>query len=271
MLYPTTPLELPDAFVELYEIDVKRQKDLWFLFHDGKLLIDESSSQLLQSDQIPLKHQLYMGYFKEYNLHVGEIENQELPPEASLVSLRALYGKIEDPLLALAGKASQLILWEKSHQYCGQCGERTQSRKGERAKECPSCQLIFYPKICPVIMVLIKKQDEILLARGINFPAGFYSALAGFVDSGESIEHCIQREVMEEVGLRVHNLRYFCSQSWPFPHSLMIAFICDWQRGEIRINPAEIVDAQWFKKDNLPLLPPHFSISRVLIDSVLNE
>lgn len=264
------PFELPLSFVDrLEEEKGNDREEIWFIFKDSKLLVDEQTKNLAQYKDIPLQHRVFMGTFKDNNVHVGEAASQEIPPGTAFLDLRGLFGHLEDQLLALAGRASQLILWERTHQFCGQCGARTVAKANERAKECPSCKILTFPRISPVIMVLIQKGEEILLARGVNFPAGFYSALAGFVDPGETLEHCIKREVLEEVGLEVDNLQYFGSQSWPFPQSLMIAFLCDWKSGEITIDPKEILDAQWFRKDNLPPLPPPFSISRVLIDAFL--
>jgi NAD+ diphosphatase len=120
-------------------------------------------------------------------------------------------------------------------------------------------------------MALVRREGEILLARGPQFPPGMYSALAGFVEAGETLEQCLEREVEEEVGVRVSRIRYFSSQPWPFPNSLMIAFVCDWSSGEIRAQAGEIEDANWFKVLQLPKLPSRISIARRLIDAVVNE
>ena len=142
--------------------------------------------------------------------------------------------------------------------------EPTVTASHERMRSCPRCNLSVYPRISPAMMVLVTRGRQLLLGRGVNFPAGFYSALAGFVEAGETIEQTVHREVMEEVGLRVRNLRYFASQSWPFPNSLMIAFNAEYDGGDLRIDPAELVDAQWFEPEELPRMPPRFSIARAL-------
>jgi len=260
------PFELPQHFVDGLHIGQESREEFWFIFKDSKLLVDEDTKAPSHPKGLALQHSVYMGIYNECNVYVGEALSAEAPAGTSFHDLRGLFGHTDEVLVALAGKASQIILWERTHQYCGQCGSKTVAKANERAKECPSCKMLAFPRVSPVVMVLIRKGDEILLARGVNFPAGFYSALAGFVDPGETLEHCVKREVFEEVGLEVDNLEYFGSQSWPFPHSLMIAFTCEWKSGEITIDPKEILDAQWFRKDNLPLLPPPFSISRVLID-----
>jgi NAD+ diphosphatase len=144
-------------------------------------------------------------------------------------------------------------------------------KAGERARQCPSCGQTHYPRIAPAVMALVRKGDELLLARSPHFPAGMHSALAGFVEAGESLEQCVHREVKEEVGLEVTNLRYFSSQPWPFPHSLMIAFNCDYAGGEITPEPGEIEAAAWFWIDDLPVLPNRISIARRLIDATIAQ
>jgi NAD+ diphosphatase len=145
-------------------------------------------------------------------------------------------------------------------------------KTAERSRECPACGLGAYPRVAPAIMALIRRgPDEVLLARSPRFPPGMYSALAGFVEPGETLEQCLEREVLEEVGVQVENVRYFASQPWPFPHSLMIAFVADWKSGEISVDPLEIEAAQWFKICSLPPLPNPISISRRLIDAVVAE
>ena len=172
-------------------------------------------------------------------------------------------------MLALAGRAFQIVEWDRSHQFCGRCGTATCDKVGERAKECPACGHIVYPRVSPAMMVLVTRGQELLLARAKRFPQAMYSALAGFVEPGESIEDCVHREVREEVGVEVDALRYVASQSWPFPHSLMIAYTAEYVAGEVRPCDDEIADARWFAIDALPQLPSPVSISRVLIDTTV--
>ena len=161
--------------------------------------------------------------------------------------------------------ARHVLDWDRNHRFCGACGTPTEHLAGERARRCPACGHSAYPRISPAMMALVCRPGEILLGRAPHFPAGMYSALAGFVEAGESIEDCIVREVAEEVGVQVDQLRYFGSQSWPFPNSLMIAFTAQWTAGHIVPQPGEIEDAQWFAIDALPHIPPRFSISGHLI------
>ena len=199
-------------------------------------------------------------------------EPPTLPAGWRAGGLRSWFGVLPDPQLAIAMRGVQLLEWERTHRYCGACGTPTERVPGERAYRCTACGLSVYPRICPAMMVLITRGREILLARGVTFPPGRYSALAGFLEAGESIEDAIHREVREEVGVEVDNLDYFASQSWPFPNSLMIAFTARWRSGDIVADPAEIADAQWFDIDALPDVPaPKVSISRGLIDATVQR
>jgi NAD+ diphosphatase len=169
------------------------------------------------------------------------------------------------PLAGVAGRAAQVLEWDRAHRFCGVCGTPTEPVAHERSRRCPACGQVAYPRVSPAMMVLVWRPGEVLLARAPHFAPGMYSALAGFVEAGESIEQCVEREVAEEVGVRVTDLRYFGSQSWPFPHSLMIAFTARWAGGEIVPEPGEIEDARWYALDALPAIPPRFSVSGHLI------
>ena len=180
--------------------------------------------------------------------------------------LRSLFFALPEPLVAIAARASQVIEWDRSHRFCGRCGTPTVDRAGERAKECPACRHVAYPRVSPAMMALVTRGKDMLLARSHRFPTGMFSALAGFVEAGETIEDCVAREVREEVGVEVGDVHYFASQSWPFPHSLMIAFTADYAGGDIRCDDTEIAEARWFAADALPARPPSLSIARRLID-----
>lgn len=199
-----------------------------------------------------------------------------LPPGLAAVSLRNAHDLLSPPMYQLATRAKLLHTWDRQHRFCGACATPTEMLESEPARRCPACGQVSYPRLSPAIMVLIHRGDELLLARSPHFKPGVYSALAGFVDAGEGVEECVHREVMEEVGLSVTNLRWFSSQSWPFPHSLMLAFHADYAEGEIRPQPDEIEDAKWVNKAALRagegdvLLPNPVSISHRLIRSALD-
>jgi NAD+ diphosphatase len=191
------------------------------------------------------------------------------PPGMRFVGLRTLFFKVPDDLLALAARAFQVVDFDRNHRFCGRCGTPTRPRDNERAKECPACGLVAYPRVSPAMMALVTRGKELLLARANRFTTGMFSALAGFVEPGETLEDCVRREVREEVGLEVSGLQYFGSQPWAFPHSLMIAFTARYAGGDIVPQPDEIADARWFPLDALPDLPSPMSIARRLIDGTV--
>ena len=197
-------------------------------------------------------------------------EIEENPPSGSrYAGLRSLFSVLSNDLVAVAGRAFQILNWDRTHRFCGACATPTVRAQHERARRCPACGHTAYPRISPAMMCLVTRGNEILLARNVSFPTGRYSALAGFLEAGESIEDALHREVEEEVGIRVANLRYFSSQSWPFPHSLMIAFTAEYSSGKLMPNGHEIAEASWFIADHLPHLPPRISIARALIEDTL--
>jgi NAD+ diphosphatase len=189
----------------------------------------------------------------------------EAPAGWRRVPLRAAMLALPSELSALAGRAAQVLEWDRTHRYCGVCGTPTQLTPGERARVCPACKHSAYPRLSPAMMALVWRPGELLLARSPHYPAGMYSALAGFVEAGESLEECVHREVAEEVAVTVQDLRYYGSQSWPFPHSLMVAFTARWTGGTIVPQPGEIEHARWFALDALPAIPPRLSVAGHLI------
>ena len=194
------------------------------------------------------------------------------PPEGFAASgLRSWLGRVEPELFYLAGRAKQIVDFDRDHRYCGRCGSLTDEQAEDRAKRCEECGTVVYPRLSPSIIVLIRRGDEMLLARNAQWPTGMYSTLAGFVEPGESIEQTVHREVREEVGLDVANVRYLGSQSWPFPNSLMLGFHCDYHAGDIVCQEGEIAEARWFKWNELPNVPGGTAISRWLIDTFVHE
>ncbi|MFA7267747.1 MAG: NAD(+) diphosphatase [Sterolibacterium sp.] len=255
--------------------------DLCFLFRETELLVifgDEQVRVPSRRDLGPINvapqrcHYHYLGSLDGRGCYAAALPEGAVPPPSwAWLGLRALFGRIDDMLFGLAGRASQVVLWDRNHRFCGRCGTPTECSASERSRTCPSCGLASYPRLAPAVMALVRRQRELLLARSPHFSPGMFSALAGFVEPGESLEETLHREVREEVGVEIANLRYFGSQPWPFPHSLMIAFFADYQSGEISPQPGEIEAAEWFGIDRLPSLPHRISIARRLIDAGVAE
>ena len=213
---------------------------------------------------------LYLGELDGVPCRSAELPDEQEPPEGmAFRTLRDLYSRIDEELWTLAGRAAQLVEWDRTHIHCGRCGTPTEHAPGERARRCPVCGYAAFPRLSPAVIVRVTRGEEILLARSVRFPGGMYSVLAGFVEPGESLEECVARELEEEVGIEVGDIAYFSSQPWPFPHSLMIGFTATWLSGDLRIEEAELVDARWFVRDDLPELPGRLSIARRLIDDWL--
>ena len=265
----------------------------WFVFCGDKLLVEMGPLERPSDDprvraraawaRLPLQKNhddlcsealrtLYLGRLGGVDCWAAELDASAAAPAGmSWEGLRPLFSVLDDDHFALAGRALQLLEWDRNHQFCGRCGTRTEAKREERVRVCPACKLSAYPRVAPAVMALVKREKQILLARSPHFPPGMYSALAGFVEPGESLEQCLAREIAEEVGVRIRASRYFASQPWPFPHSLMIAFVCEWQSGEIRPQAGEIEEANWFEVLQLPKLPSKISIARRLIDAVVEE
>lgn len=254
----------------------------WFIFRNSELLvIDKGESAVLptSADGFDLIRQHYLGHVAgETAVHCYTAEvaaKTEAPVGMQFAGLRQLFTRLPTTQLWLAGRAVQIIDWDRTNQFCSRCATPNQILSHERAKKCPNCGLTTYPRISPAIIVrvdrLLDGVPHLLLARNRNWRANWYSVLAGFVEPGETLEDCVHREVFEEVGLRLKNVRYFGSQPWPFPNSLMVGFTAEYASGEFVLEEEEIEDANWFTVDTLPNLPSSMSISRRLVDAFIEE
>lgn len=241
IFYQDTLLMVSNTLPRMQDIDPTVFMLNQFLISDGALLIAGShieASKLKGLDWIPLRKALTL---------LSEEEQH------------------------LVFKAKSLLRWEALHQYCGQCGEKTQPKTNEMAKYCPNCDELFYPRFSPSVIVVIHDHQRILLGRKSTFMPGMYSCLAGFIEPGESAEMAIHREMLEEVNATVSDIRYFGSQAWPFPDSFMLGFFAKYQSGDLIIEKAELEDAKWFDIDALPTLPTTASISHHLIQHYVNN
>ncbi|HEX8969051.1 MAG TPA: NAD(+) diphosphatase [Chloroflexota bacterium] len=251
---------------------------LWFPFRGDRLLVRSQSDGARLLEYVELRDlgvdfetTHYLGRLADLDCYAVELGSSfESPPDTALEGLRGLYGRLPDEYFSIAGRAVQILLWDATHRYCGRCGQPTVHAPAERAKLCPQCGLLSFPRLSPAVIMLVQRGDELLLARNRAFAEGFFSVLAGFVEPGESLEEAVAREVREEVDLELRDIRYFGSQPWPFPHSLMIGFTAHYAGGEIHPQPEEIVEAAWFSRHgDLPRLPGRLSIARRLIDSFI--
>ncbi|QIB67442.1 NAD(+) diphosphatase [Kineobactrum salinum] len=258
---------------------VSSEGALHLVFRRDQLVTDLRATQLLlpreqmQRAGWQVLREQFLGYWQERPCFAVEIdETAELDPmRFQQGNLYQLLGRGDESLFALAGRASQLLAWERDHQYCGRCGEGMVLDRQERAMRCLPCHTVNYPRINPCIIVLVTRGEQMLLARHANFRGNMYSTLAGFIEAGESAEETLRREVREEVGIEVGRLRYFGSQSWPFPSQLMLGFFADYAGGDIVCEPAEIADAGWFHYRELPRTPTPASIAGQLIRHYIQE
>tara|TARA_B100000029_G_C17547602_1_gene948989 strand:+ start:719 stop:1555 length:837 start_codon:yes stop_codon:yes gene_type:complete len=234
---------------------------------DGFLL--PITSEDLRWMNLTLSHKHYLGLYDEKACYVAEALG-DIPDGYSLENLFSFLGRTGPEVFYLAGRAKQILDWDKTNMFCGRCGADMRHHDIDRAKVCDRCSYIVYPRLSPSIIVLVTKGEKMLLARNANWQNGFFSTLAGFVEPGESIEQTVHREVQEEVGLKIKDLQYRGSQSWPFPNSLMLGFHAAYDAGSIEYRDKEIAEARWFGADDLPNLPPGTAISRWLIDDFLN-
>lgn len=246
----------------------------WFVFCGDKLLVKEEGKGgriPYSTDVSGLMRNLIrthgIGRIDGKPCYASEVpEGVSAPQGMTFEGLRSLLGTPDEKIFSVAGRAFQCLDWDRTHQYCGKCGGHTELRLDELARSCPACRLISYPEVTPAVIVAVIRGEEILLARSRRFQGSFFSVLAGFVEAGETFEECVKREVREEVAIEVDNIRYFGSQPWPFPHSLMVGFTAEYSGGEISIDDKEISEAGWFNAKTLPEVPRTGTIARRLID-----
>jgi NAD+ diphosphatase len=227
----------------------------------------------LKWSEMKIVNKQFIGYLNEKPCFLSELTNDsKLDEDLILTPLRNLLGSIPDSLFTICSRSLQLTEWNRNNLYCGACGSKMNRHKKERAMFCKCNNILVFPRISPCIIVLVTKGDELLLAHNKNFPGTFYSTLAGFIEAGESAESAIHREIFEEVKVRVKNIKYFGSQSWPFPSQLMLGYHADYLEGEIIPDGEEIDSADWFHYRNLPQVPTgNISISGQLIESYIEK
>ena len=242
----------------------------WFLFDERRQLLLVDGAPFVGDGGIAgVADKHVLGSDESGPVWAGVItQDFDVPPDAHFADLRQAFAVLPESDWMLAGRASQVLTWDRDHRFCSRCGAEAEAHGSERARSCPSCRLMAFPRLTPAVIMLVERDDgQALLAWGRQFPGRFFSALAGFVEPGETLEQTVEREVKEEAGVSVENVRYFGSQPWPFPHSLMIGFNADYTGGDLKIQESEIVEADWFEHDQLPPVPKgRMSIAGWLIE-----
>ncbi len=266
-----------------YEPGVTVPKDYngpayWFIFKLNNMLVELEKSHnipfyknLSEINIFPNRTQ-YLGLFNGYPCFSVEVDPGTIAPEGmDFQDLRSSYSDLDEDVYLLAGRAVQIITWDCNHQFCGKCGTPNLTKDDEMAKVCPKCGFTSYTRLSPAVITAIVNDGKLLMAQHNHIPGNRYGLIAGFVEAGETLEEAVQRETMEEVGLKVKNIKYFGSQPWPYPHSLMIAFTAEYAEGEIKVDGDEITQAKWFSPENIPPTPSKISIASELIDWYKNK
>ena len=255
---------------EIHPPENQQQPAYWFVFQGEELLLQHSKIPFEREFPIPteviIQHQ-YLGRYQQIPCFAVQVNGWTVPSDCEFHGIRQAYTLLaQDDFFQLITRAKQVLFWDKNSQFCGACGQPTMPHAKDRAKQCGVCGHVMYPVVSPVMLTLIWRENEILLARPPHFIPEMYSILAGFAEPGETLEETVHREIWEEVGLTVKNLRYFGSQPWPFPSNLMLGFTAEYESGEIKLDKTELEDGRWFRLDALPVLPKPFSLSRKIID-----
>lgn len=249
---------------------------LWFIFQNEEILLTNTYIKIpmlatIEALNLDIKQQQYLGLYDNTHCFAAQVEKNSvtaIPSDMSFQPIRESHDLVNDTdLFQIATRAKQILYWDKTSQFCGSCGQKTQRSLTEYAKTCPNCSTLIFPPVFPAMVVLIWRENEILLARSPHFPSEVYSILAGFVEPGETLEQTVRREVREEVGISIKNLTYVASQPWPFVSNLMLGFTAEYDKGDIQVNHAELEDAKWFSLEKLPKLPKPMTLSRQIIDT----
>jgi len=260
-------------------INTSSESDITIILRNQEFLTSKTSEFLLFEEddlkwsEMEMVNKQFIGYLNDKPCFLSELTNEsKLDEDLLLTPLRNLLGRIPDSLFTICSRSLQLSEWTRNNRFCGSCGSKMNKHETERAMSCECNNLLVYPRISPCIIVLVTKGEQLLLAHNKNFPGTFYSTLAGFIEAGESAESAIHREIYEEVKVKVKNIEYFGSQSWPFPSQLMLGFHAEYLDGDITPDGEEIDLADWFHYKDLPQVPTgNISISGQLIESYIEK
>lgn len=259
---------------------MKSEAEYLVLVSKGKVLIQDYKDEpprLPHPEEVSLQMEPSIdGHFRFLHpihaeaIPVDEESIGETMPTQEWIELRASASIIPASHYTAAAKASELLFWDSTTRHCSVCGA-DMMRHTEISKRCTGCGREIWPTLSPAVIVLVRRGEEALLVHAKTFSKPFYGLVAGFVETGESLEECVRREVKEETSLEIGNIRYFGSQSWPFPSQLMIGFTADYAGGEVKFADGELTDGGFFTRDNLPQIPGPPSIAREMIDAWLES
>ncbi len=250
-----------------------------YIIRDQKILVDLTHAQpRIPGNEIAARFDLHIpdgyriGVHDKTDCYALRVPaGTEAPPGMNFLGLRRLFGMLDPEHYAMAVRATGILNWDRTCRFCSTCGSEIKRHPAILAKQCEACGFTMFPRISPAVIVAVEKDGRILLARASRFTENLYSVLAGFAEPGESLEDTVRREIREEVGIEVKDIRYFGSQPWPYPDSLMIGFTALWSSGDIAVDNDEITDARWFSVEDLPLIPDRISIARSLIDAFIEK
>lgn len=249
----------------------------YYIFQKGQILLKNGGTEVPErgADDFMSEFFLRSGLVDRSDIE-GDIwaemaPDEPLPDGFTLNERRGLWPLFSEAEFFHIGKAYHLSEWQRTNRFCGACGSPAYLDEREWGMRCSVCGEIVFPVIAPAIIVAVEREGKLLMGHNVNFPKGRFSVLAGFVEPGENLEETVAREVYEESRIRVKNVRYFGSQPWPFPHSLMIGFTAEWESGEIEVDNVEVVEARWFSPGEAADLPSGISISRRLIDNFVRQ
>lgn len=251
----------------------------WFIFNGGDIMLqklDDGTYTIPQGDNAPLPiktdtHVLNVSPMDNgTEVKAFRIDKPVNEANFEMCGLRQSFYKLSQELYLKAGKCNELLYWDRNTQFCGVCGS-SMNMDTDISKRCPNCGKTVWPMLATAIIVLINRGDDLLLVHAKNFKTDFYGCIAGFVETGESLEEAVKREVMEETSLTIKNLRYFKSQPWPYPCGLMVGFFAEYESGELKLQESELSRGNWFNKNSLPTIPEKLSLARMLIDKWLEE
>ena len=245
-------------------------RDILVAHNSGALVVDKSVADIMK---FYCQRRLLLGQWQGIDCEVWDLSAEcSAIPGYGLMDLRSMLRSVSDEEFSLASRAVQMLEWQKNHQYCGSCGRPTTESADDHALQCIPCNINYYPRISPCVIVVVIDGEYCLLGRQASWPEGRFSPLAGFLEAGESAEQALHREVFEEVGVQIDNIRYVGSQTWPFPGQLMLGFLADAKTTGITVDGVEIAEADWFHYSQLPeKLPSIQSMSGQLVEHFVKQ